>query len=193
MAVGIGVIFFLILRYFGLIAINIEKQTTLTEVVSKSTIKNIVDNLTWGMQAGKENVLDSKTSTEQYKLLHSTPGGVNLFLQTTMSLFVKPIDLHNVACFTCSAEQEIHDCQNNSQDVIQSCWRKKIGSAKTAAKLFENTAKPGCIKFAIFYGSKVFGKSLQHLSSNISKSILSIIRIYSFNLDVTKDILLWIF
>ena len=78
---------------------------------------------------------------ESYRILHERQGGVKLFVEAACIILEEPKQLHNVSHFAWKMEEEIHQVQED-KSLISTCWRKKIGSNKTASRVFEYLEPP---------------------------------------------------
>ena len=126
-----------------------------------------------------------------YKLLHRISGGVKMFLNVTMTLIDKPFILHQVAAFAQEMELSLHDC--HAMGPVLLCWRTKLGSDGVAFKIVDHIDKPGCLKLVMFSMRQLNVMVVQKIGLPILRIIKSQTKLFLFNLDMIKDILLWIF
>ena len=77
-----------------------------TDDATEST--NLVDDLTLTIKEDAGEWEQSSNMMHGYKLLHETPGGVQLFVNTTMLLFENPSTLHKIATFVARMEKYLH-------------------------------------------------------------------------------------
>ena len=90
-------------------------------------------------------------------------------------------------------ESKLHKCKETSQSVLE-CLRSKLGSGKTARKLFERLQNPEKLKFRIVRcATDLSNKICPAINLNFVQPVFSIGRIFVFTWDSTKDILLWVF
>ena len=137
----VGMLIYLTLTYYGFISID-----SIEEVMKRTQLRKLVDMLMEIIQQEDWDQLDSMKKT--YELLHRTKGGVKLFLETVFILIQKPEVLNKVALFVAEVENQLHNCQELSHPVYE-CFRSKLGTSKTALKLFDHLDDPEKLKFKI--------------------------------------------
>ena len=166
-------------------------DTEVEELNDDTETTKAVDRLTWIVKEDATEWEKSSVTKEEYKILHQTPGGVATLLTTTMILLDDPGLLHRVATFVTNMEQELHDC--NSLTPVLTCFRDNVGSNNVMAIMFDHLEPPGCLQKVIFNTSKQCQNVMKRITIKYFKFIISIVRIFLFNFDSTKDILLWVF
>ena len=129
-----------------------------TDDATEST--NLVDDLTLTIKEDAGEWEQSSNMMHGYKLLHETPGGVQLFVNTTMLLFENPSTLHKIATFVARMEKDLH--RIISMTAVFTCLRANIGSDRTAAILANHLPQPGGLKTIIFKMSQC-RKHLYHI------------------------------
>ena len=108
-----------------------------------------------------------------------------------MTLLEDPGLLHKVATFVTNMEQELHIC--TSLTPVLACLRISVGSNKTMAIMCDHLESPGCLKKIIFNASKECQNVMKTIPLKHFKFTISLLHVFLFNFDSTKDILLWVF